>query len=179
MLWCILVVYQVVVLNTSQSKLWKIVMTSGILQSTTELTNLLALCKSLSKCDNDSNNSESLILVAISPLECYVVAEQSSKGLEDSILPLVKFICEQLNLGLIPKNGRRYSTHTLTTAFLWQLTSSSLYKRLRQLLILASISRLRKLSADFAVESGKLDLDYLKQRSVNLTQQEKSGCINA
>ena len=61
----------------------------------------------------------------------------------------------------------------LTIAFLGQLTSSSLYKRLRHSLILPSISHIRKLSTDFIAETGKLGLHYMKQRRVNLMQLEK------
>jgi len=143
---------------------------SDILQSISEFSNLLALCKSLCEIDNVSNGI--FISLAISLLDRYVDAESSSESSED-ILPLIQFVVEQLNLALVPKNGRRYSSRTITTAFLWQLSSSCLYKKLRGLLILPSISLLRKFSTDLAVESATFDLAYLKQRSVSLTEQER------
>ena len=56
--------------------------------------------------------------------------------------------------------------------FLWQLTSTALYKKLRQLLIPPSVIRLCQISSYISVESGKLDLAYLKQRISHLPQIE-------
>ena len=44
---------------------------------------------------------------------------------------------------------------------------------MRQLLVLPSLSLLRKLSSGMTVGSGKLDLEFLKLRQAELTQQEK------
>ena len=103
----------------------------------------------------------------------YVNSEPSSQNLEEDCLPLISFVLEQLKLAFVSKNVRRYSSRTITTAFLWQLKSSWLYKKLRQLLILPSISLLRKPSTDFDVQSRRLDLTYLEQRSARFSQQER------
>jgi len=41
------------------------------------------------------------------------------------------FFIEQLELHQTRKHARRYSTNTVKTAFLWQLTSTALYKKLQ------------------------------------------------
>ena len=86
---------------------------------------------------------------------------------------MIQFIIEQLKLMQIPKNGRRYSTAVLTTSFFWQLTSTSLYKKLRDYFVLPSISRLRKFSSATAVENREIDLEYLKQRTASLSEQQR------
>ena len=86
---------------------------------------------------------------------------------------MLNFIIEQLRLLHVPKQGRRYSSAMTTTAFLWQLTSTSLYKKLCDFFILPCISTLRKFSSPCAVESGNLNIDYLKQRASTLTDNEK------
>ena len=72
----------------------------------------------------------------------------------------------------MPTNARRYSSSTITTAFLWQLTSNSLYKKLREIFILPTVRRLRQLFI-VNVDSRKLDLHYLKQRITNFTNKER------
>ena len=132
---------------------------------------MLALCKSLSESENQY--SSCYISLAISLLNRYVDSEPSFQNLEEVCLPLISFVLEQLKLAFVSKNGRRYSSRTITTAFLWQLTSSSLYKKLRHLLILPSIGLLRKLSADLDLQCERFDLMYLEQRSASLNQQER------
>ena len=82
-------------------------------------------------------------------------------------------IIEQLKLIQRPKDGRRLSADLTATAFLWRLTSTSLYKKLLNLFVLPSIAHLRRLSAEMAVESSKLDMEYLRERTENLTAQDK------
>ena len=45
-------------------------------------------------------------------------------------MPFLHFIIQQVKLLGVTKNDRRYSTNMITTAFLWQLTNRSLYKKL-------------------------------------------------
>ena len=52
---------------------------------------------------------------------------------DQSKIDLIRFLIEQLQLLHVPKQARRYSTATITTAFLWQLTSCSLYKSLQEM----------------------------------------------
>ena len=49
---------------------------------------------------------------------------------EDNSIGLVQFLLEQLKLIHIDKGARRYPSDLLTVAFLWKLTSTSLYKKL-------------------------------------------------
>lgn len=153
---------------------YKYLLSSTNLKTTTELTNLLALCKSIcDNCSGGTSNSFSFSL-AVSLLEQYILTEKYDEDSENSSMPLVKFVVEQLKLVRVPKTGRRYSSRIITTSFLWQLTSTSLYKKLQNLFILPSISRLRQLSACHNVESGKLDFSYLRQRTADLTQREQT-----
>jgi len=61
----------------------------------------------------------------------------------------------------------------LTLSFLWQLSSTCLYKKLRAVLILPSISRLRQYSSGLSVETGALDLSYLISRTKALADKER------
>ena len=85
---------------------------------------------------------------------------------------LLHFISdEQLQLLQMPKYGRRYSVNLITFYFLWQLTSSALYKKLHDTLILPSISRLRQYSSVMSVETSFLDLSYLTARTKDLLKE--------
>ena len=59
-------------------------------------------------------------------------------------------------------------------AFLWKLTSSSLYKRLSEFFFLPSTRRLQQLSVDLNVETKKVDITFLKQRVSNFTEGEQT-----
>ena len=96
----------------------------------------------------------------MSPLDHYIIASSADEQSSDEI-SLIAFMVEQLKLHQTPKLGRRYSVELITTAFLGQLTSTALYKKLRQLLIFPSVSRLRQISSCISVEIKKLDLAYL------------------
>ena len=135
--------------------------TSNKLTNISQLLNILALFKALCANSYESDKSSAYLSLALSFLEEYVALESHNTSSESS-LALVKFIVEQLSLVNIPKHERWYSFSLITTAFLWQLTSSSLYKKLRSLLVLPSISSLRKLSMDMTVQGGTLDTNYLR-----------------
>ena len=105
-------------------------------------------------------------------LEKYSEIQLTKVDGESHVL-LVKYMINQLHLIDIPKNARHYSAEAVTAAFSWQLTSSSLYKKLQNLFILPSLSLLRKLSTENDVKSCALDLDILKARFANLTPLEK------
>ena len=91
---------------------------------------------------------------------------------DQSKLNLINFFIE-LELLKFAKEARRYSTSMITTAFLWQLTSCSLYKKLRDLSILPSLSRLQAYSSCLSVKAGTLDISYLKQRTEELNEKER------
>ena len=125
--------------------------TSNKLTNIPQLLNILALCQALCANSYESDKSSAYLSLALSFLKEYVAFESHNTSNESS-LALVKFIAEQLSLVNIPKDGRRYSSSLITTAFLWQLTSLSLYKKLRSLLVLSSISSLQKLSIGMTVK---------------------------
>ena len=146
--------------------------TSNKLTNILQLLNILALCKALCANSYESDKTSAYLSLALSFLEEYVALESHNTTSESS-LALVKFIVEQLSLVNIPKHERRYSSSLITTAFLWQLTSSSLYKKLRSLLVLPSISSLRKLSMGMTVQGGTLDTNYLRSRVAEVPEQER------
>ena len=74
----------------------------------------------------------------------------------------------KLQLLQVAKHGCRYSTNVITLPFLWQLTSSAAYKKLRLILILPSIARLRQYSAGISVDTCQLDISYLTVRRNDL-----------
>ena len=143
------------------------------LKTTTQFSNMLSLCKSLSDETYRGSCNFNLLKFSISILEQAIAEEIAEQHLDNFLVALLKFVVEQLKLVQVPKHGRRYSSSLITTSFLWQMTSSSLYKKLRHLLILPSLSLLRKLSSGMTVQSGKLDLEYLKLRQMDLTDQQK------
>ena len=145
--------------------------TSNKLTNISQLLNILALCKVLCANSYESNKSSAYLSLALSFLEEYVALESHNTSSESSLV-LVKFIVEQLSLVNIPKHERRYSSSLITTAFLWQLTSSSLYKKLISLLVLPSIFSLQKLSMGMTVQGSTLDTNYLRSRVAEVPEQE-------
>ena len=109
---------------------------------------------------------------AINFLEKHLNIQLNENILDQNEQFLLQFILEQLQLIHVSKNGRRYSVAMLKTCFLWQLTSTSLYKKLNDILILPSCSRLQQLSTGMNVDSPKIDLNYLKARTTELTSKE-------
>ena len=81
-------------------------------------------------------------------------------------MALFKFVMEQLRLYQTPKLGRWFSIELISTLFSWQLTCTALYKKLRGLLILPSVSRLQQISSGIKSETG--NLAYIDQRICNL-----------
>ena len=57
--------------------------------------------------------------------------------------------------------------------FFWKLTSTALYRKLREFFIMPSPSTISKLLGNTAVESGVIDVNYLKQRTMALTDQRR------
>ena len=126
------------------------------------------MCGKFSENPNQSN----YISLAVSLLESTVFSEASLIENSDSF-SLIQFVIQQLKLIDVPKQGCCYTANMVKTAFLWQLSSTALYKKLHKTLILPSINHLQKLSAVINVESGSLDLHYLQQKTDILTEMEK------
>ena len=101
--------------------------TSNKLTNILQLLNILALCKALCANSYESDKSSAYLSLALSFLEYVALGSHNTSS--ESSLALVKFVVEQLSLVNIPRHERRYSSSLITTAFLWQLTSSSLYKK--------------------------------------------------
>ena len=145
---------------------------SSKLKAISELINLLAFCKSFCEKSSENQNQSNFIALAVSLLESAIFSEAHLIENPDSF-SLIQFVIEQLKSIDVPKQGRHYTANMVKTAFLWQLSSTALYKKLRKTLILPSISHLQKLSAVINVESGSLDLHYLQQKTNILTEMEK------
>ena len=161
-------------------KLYKHIMSSdtGILKKMSEFCNSLAFCKALTTSSiNDGSDNSHGISLAVSALESYLCSKTETQD-KDLPQPLLQFIIEQLQQIHVPKNGQRYSTSLLMTSFLWQLTSSSLYKKLRSFFILPSISQLRRLSSTTAVESRtRCGLSETAHFNINSTRTDSN--VNA
>ena len=111
---------------------FKDLLTSGSLKRMSDLTNVLALCKSWF-CESSAYNSSSNFHVdfAVASLQQYLSSEALGTKNDGTLeIPLPNFIIEQLKLLGVPKIEQQYLINMTTTAFLWQLTSSSLYKNL-------------------------------------------------
>ena len=102
----------------------------------------------------------------VSALSQYLLLLEAAGEDSACCTSLLHFICdEQLQLLQMPKHARRYSANLITLYFLWKLTSSALYKKLHDTLILPSISRLRQYYFGMSVETNSLDLSYLTART--------------
>lgn len=142
------------------------------LKRISEILNILAFCKSCVDEENDRKSVKQFLNVALVLLEA---CADNIHSADDNCfnLPLLTFVTEQLKLMCVPKQGRRYSPMIITTSFLWQLTSSSLYKKLSELLILPSVRRLQTFLSGVNVNGGAVDVDYLTERTSALSSQEK------
>ena len=136
------------------------------------MTNLLAFCKLFCEKSSKNQNQSNFIALAVSLLESALFSEAHLIENPNSFSS-IQFVIEQLKLIGVPKQGRRYTANRVKTAFLWQLSSTALSKKLRKTLILPSISHLQKLSAVINIKSGSLDLHYLQQKTNILTDMEK------
>lgn len=146
---------------------------NGCLKSATALGNIIVHCKALCSSDNNKEQVDVNLELAVSSLQKYVSMLIESDCCDLTKVELVKFLIEQLQLMQMAKQARRYSTYVITSTFLWQLTSCCLYKKLRELFILPSISRLRSYSSCLSVEACSLDMSYLKQRTESLKEKER------
>ena len=71
-------------------------------------------------CDQaDATGNDSYISLAISLLEKDITRKVTNSNPDETSVPLLKFVIEQLKLAPQPKNGRSYFSQTIITAFLW------------------------------------------------------------
>ena len=134
-------------------------LTDGLIKNVDGISNILTLGKNIAL--KETTCRPFLIEVALSVMSAYLDFTNKLEECSDcdcNNLELIKFIIERLKLSQQPKYGRRYLVNLLTLSFLWQLNSTSLYKKLRSVLILPSVSRLRQYSSELSVETGTLDI---------------------
>ncbi len=144
---------------------------SETISSMTELCNLLSVAKSfcdLEKCSDPSG----LIEFAIHLIKRYL-NDSKDEDEQDSHAGLLRFICEQLYLCQQKSHARHYTPEMITLAFMWCMTSKSLYTKLRELFILPTVRRLQQLSEGTSVTTGTVQKTYLRQRSATLKEDEK------
>ena len=152
---------------------------TGFITNMSSLLNILALQKSMLQESTEAIASRSKLStsleIALHYLKQYAEQRQTDNESDDgnSLSQLIRFFIEQLELCQIPKHARRYSANTIKTAFFWQLTSSTLYKKLQSFFVLPSLRRLQTLSVGATVSGGSIDLEYLKCKSNSLTVKEK------
>ena len=96
----------------------------GYISSMSELTNLLAYVKSLT--DESSTEVSKYFKVAHELLLRYL--EEDVHGEHNDF---VYFVTEQMRLLQISNHARQYSPGTIVKAFLWHMTSHSLYVKVR------------------------------------------------
>lgn len=95
------------------------------IHSLSELTNILAYCKSLVDTDlSMSKEADNLLEAGTSLLEKYAQESEEGKNCNSKLVALIKFFIEQVKLCQTEANGRRYSTTTITQSFLWQTITS-------------------------------------------------------
>ena len=156
-------------------EIYKHSMTKDSVSTLTEISNVIAFCKNLCN-DFKSQHTDNIscINLAISVLKQFQNDHEIDESKSMPSIHLIKFIIEQLSLLQCSKHSRRYSSELITLAFLWKLNSSSSYNRLSDVFMLPSTRRLQQLSIDLNVETGKVDITYLKQRTSNLTVGERT-----
>ena len=155
------------------SKLFDHLLASTSFHTITKICNILAFCKNMSKENfQDIQDEKLLIKLAINVLARCIILITTSEN--STFLGLVRFVTEQLKLMLVEKSGQRFSLDLLTAAFLWKHSSTSLFKKLGKFFISPSIRRLQQLSCDYSVEKSTIDLQYLKQRTADFSENEKT-----
>ena len=156
-------------------EMYKHLMTKDSVSTLTETSNVIAFCKNLGN-DLKSQHTDNIscINLAISALKQLQNDHEIDESNSIPSMHLIKFIIEQLSLLQCSKHSRRYSSELITLAFLWKLNSSYLYNRLSDVFILPSTRRLQQLSIDLNVDTTKVDITYLKQRTSNLTVGERT-----
>ena len=113
--------------------IYKHILPSKYLTKVSQLANVLALCKSLIFDKNTTSSAKSqvnLVLIAAAVLEKCVEEKRNMEYHDEFNFRLLSFIIDQLKLLCIPEQARRYSVNIIRISFLWQLTGSSLYKKI-------------------------------------------------
>jgi len=122
-----------------------------------EVLNLLADVKSLA---SDECPSPDLLIEVVIDIISRLLLLPDIEHRE-----LLDFIKEQLQLTLVHKQAKRYSSNMIILAFLWHLTSANLYRKLSDFFILPTTRRLQQLYKPLAVRQGHIDMDYLTLRT--------------
>ena len=123
-----------------------------VLRSASELNNVLAEVKSW--CNEEAPTTSTDILLELSVNYIQKVLETDTALQHQELL---HFIVDQLKLMVISKSARHYTPEILVTAFLWHMTSPSLYKKLCNFFALPSVCRLQQLNCTMNVKCNAID----------------------
>ena len=102
------------------------------------LSNVLVPVKSWFDSDETSLTEAEHLKVALRSIN-HVIENQSPESKFNEYVELLKFVADQLDIIMIKKQGRRYSSNIIKTSFLWQMTSPNLYSKLQELFALPSV----------------------------------------
>lgn len=147
------------------SKIRHLLSCDGHIHSLTELCNVLSIVKSWCVEENEID-----IIDVLSKQVIEILNKLTEKDFNVEIL---NFLREQMELLSMESHARRYSSDLLIHAFLWQMTSPSLYKILRKVFILPTVRRLQQLSCGLDVKSNMVDRQYLNERASHLQSYER------
>lgn len=107
---------------------------------------------------------------------CSKLLEEITPDLDEDTGKKISFLTEQLNLSIVHKNARRYSSDILCQAVLWDCTSPALYRQIHQngILTIPSPKHVQRLKVPFSAESGITESNkrYLQTRIKDLSPRE-------
>ena len=143
----------------------KVTTLSGVL-------NILVRVKNMSEEKKSVTNSENTIK------HCSQLLTEITPNLEEETGKKISYLTEQLNLSIVHKNARRYSSDLLCQAVLWDCTSPALFKQIHHegLLTIPTPKHVQRLKVPFSAESGLTESNkrYLTARIANLSEREKN-----
>jgi hypothetical protein len=145
---------------------------SEIICSADDVLNLLAFLKNLSAVDVSWEDQIK---------QCTDILDGLLPALEGTLQGQISFFLEQLQLAIKQPRQRRYSSFLLATTAMWLNSSTVMFKQLLRdgLLILPSISHLKKLMSAMSLETGLTNstLAYLEARIKSLLPRERKIAI--
>ena len=143
----------------SNSKFQHLLKTNERISSVTEVSNILALVKSLTETSAPTESDELLRFL-----------ERFQNDPEDKFL---SFVIEQLKIRSVSKTGRRFSPNLIVLAFIWHSLSPALYRKLREFFSLPTERRLQQLSSRNEVSLNDMDMEYISSRTKNLSNRDR------
>lgn len=151
------------------SEMYEHVIPTGFVQNSLQVVDVLDVCKNLYTSSEDTG----YINLAMSTLEEYLATKTDCMALKEDHGRLLRFIIEQLKLMQNCSEEHQYSTDTIILAFLWRLTSPTLYNNLTPFFHLPSVSQLNQVSCKVGLESETIDSGHLREHAKYLSPRER------